>query len=87
MEPNVKKTKRVKLWFVAGEEPKIVVFEPMGTEFPISPGHDLYVELPAEDVDVVAISIWNNGIGVLLPYPGDNTVLDHDGKVIERLWR
>ena len=83
----MKKEKRLKLHFVAGNEPMLVVFEPMGDEFPITPGHDIYVELPAEDLDLIEIAVWKTGVGVLLPYPGNNTVLDHKGKVIKRLWR
>jgi hypothetical protein len=79
--------RRAKLWFAAREESLIVVFEPMGDEFEISPGRDIYLDLPEADTSLIEIGIWKNGLAVTLPYPGDNSVLDHNGNLIRHLWR
>ena len=74
-----------KLWFRTHEESMIVVFEPLADEFSIQPGSDIFLELPAADVALLEIYVWKNGISVTLPSPGDNTVLDHAGNVIQRV--
>ncbi|WP_117215643.1 hypothetical protein [Allorhizocola rhizosphaerae] len=62
-----------------------VTFEPVGTTFALAPEDFIYLELPIGALPEVEVVVWQNGIGVWVPYPGDYVILDSNGNELDRL--
>jgi hypothetical protein len=77
---------RTRLIFHAEDESTRVSFEPLGHEFFLKIGHNLYLDLPVADLRSMQVSVWSNGIAVWISTPGDHRVLDNNEKEILRLW-
>jgi hypothetical protein len=69
----------------AGPEPVEVCFEPVGTTFELVDEQSVSLQLPLSVVSEVKVVVWPNGVGVWVPYPGDYTILDPDGRELDRL--
>jgi hypothetical protein len=62
-----------------------VTFEPVGTTFALAPDDSVYLELPIGALPEVEVVVWQNGIGVWVPYPGEYVIFDSDGNELDRL--
>ena len=69
----------------AANIPVQVMFEPIGTNVDLSPGEDIYLDLPLADLIALEICVWDGGVDLVLPNPSDQVVHDERGNVIARL--
>lgn len=66
--------------------PYEICFEPVGTTFTLLEGQSIFLRVPVEVAGQIEVVLWPNGIGVWVPYPGDDfVVLDGEGRELDRL--
>jgi hypothetical protein len=78
-------TERAIVKISAVHVPTQVMIEPIGNNFDLAPGDDIYLDLPLSDLASLEICVWDGGIDLVLPTPSDQVVRDRDGKEITRL--
>jgi len=62
-----------------------VSFEPIGNDFELELGETIYLDVPLADLGALEVVVWDTGIAIWLPYPGEHIVRDGDGHEITRL--
>lgn len=79
------KVERARVRFRTSQASSLISFEPLAQGFQLSPGEELVLDLPVADLKDLELVIWEKGLDVWLPYPGDHIVYDKDGTEIGRL--
>jgi hypothetical protein len=86
VSPSEEEGQLVNVKFTAARDETVeVCFEPVGTTFSLFDGQSVYLRTDVKNLASLEIVSWPNGIGVWVPYPGDHTILDADGKELDTL--
>ncbi|WP_212820638.1 hypothetical protein [Polymorphospora rubra] len=76
------------LKLVAAGGPARITFEPLGIAYEVAQDDFVLLRLEVGVIASIEINVWQNGISVWPPYPGDSEyiILDSGGDELIRLW-